>query len=80
MVSPVYAARKWLEEKLSVWVPSLGWQTRYSRVSFGNERYSEVVRKSERQGRLLTVWLGVLVGSPVLVGGLVAWRRWRGSR
>jgi kynurenine 3-monooxygenase len=75
VVSPVYAARKWLEEKLSLWVPGLGWQTKYSRVSFGNERYSEVIRKSDRQGRLLTLWLVGLVGSPVLVGGLFAWRR-----
>jgi kynurenine 3-monooxygenase len=80
VVSPVYAARKWLEEKLSLWVPGLGWQTKYSRVSFGNERYSEVIRKSERQGRLLTLWLVGAVGSPVLVGGLVAWRRVFGGR
>lgn len=80
VVSPAYAARKWLEEKLSLWVPSLGWQTKYSRVSFGNERYSEVIRKSDRQGRLLTLWLVGLVGSPVLVGGLVAWRRIFGGK
>jgi kynurenine 3-monooxygenase len=80
VVSPVYAARKWLEEKLSLWVPSLGWQTKYSRVSFGNERYSEVIRKSDRQGRLLTLWLVGFVGSPVLVGGLVALRRIFGER
>jgi kynurenine 3-monooxygenase len=80
VVSPVYAARKWLEEKLSLWVPSLGWQTKYSRVSFGNERYSEVIRKSDRQGRLLTLWLVGFVGSPVLVGGLVALRRIFGKR
>ncbi|TVY43826.1 Kynurenine 3-monooxygenase [Lachnellula occidentalis] len=77
VVSPLYAARKWLEEKLSVWVPGLGWQTKYSRVSFGNERYSEVIRKSERQGRLLSLWLVGVLGCPVLVGGLMAWRRRR---
>ncbi|KAF4635391.1 hypothetical protein G7Y89_g2707 [Cudoniella acicularis] len=31
VVSPMYALRKWLEETLSVYVPSLGWQTKYSR-------------------------------------------------
>ncbi|TVY84024.1 Kynurenine 3-monooxygenase [Lachnellula suecica] len=75
VVSPIYAARKWLEEKLSVLVPSLGWQTKYSRVSFGNERYSEVIRKSDRQGRLLTFWLVGLISSQVVLGGLMAWRR-----
>lgn len=75
-----YKARKWLEEKLSVWVPSLGWKTQYSRVSFGNERYSDVVRKSERQGRLLLRWLiGGVVGVPtVLVGAVGVWLRFRG--
>jgi kynurenine 3-monooxygenase len=77
VVSPLYAARKWLEEKLSVYVPSLGWQTKYSRVSFGNERYSEVIRKSDHQGRLLTFWLVGLVSSPVVLGGLMVWRRRR---
>lgn len=68
-----YRIRKWLEERLSVYVPGLGWQTKYSRVSFGNERYSEVVRKSERQGELLMRGLAValLLGCPILAGGIV---------
>jgi len=79
VVDPVYKVRKYLEEWLSVKIPSLGWKTQYSRVSFGNERYSEVIRKSERQGRLLVAWslgLGVpFVGSVVGVLGysLVNW-------
>lgn len=77
VTSPTYKFRKWLEETLSVYVPSLGWQTKYSRVSFGNESYSEVIRKSERQGRLLIMGLvGILTG-PSVLGGLVAWYRWR---
>lgn len=73
-----YRIRKWLEEQLSVYLPGLGWQTKYSRVSFGNERYSDVVRRSERQGALLMRGLvGVMVlGSPVLVGGLVVGLGW----
>ncbi|KAE8449472.1 Kynurenine 3-monooxygenase [Mollisiaceae sp. DMI_Dod_QoI] len=31
VVDPIYKARKWLEEKLSVWLPGLGWTTKYSR-------------------------------------------------
>jgi kynurenine 3-monooxygenase len=79
VTSPMYKLRKWLEEMLSVYVPSLGWQTKYSRVSFGNERYSEVIRKSERQGKLLVMGLVGVLASPVVVGGLVAWHRWRKS-
>lgn len=75
VVSPVYRLRKLLEETLSVYVPSLGWQTKYSRVSFGNERYSEVMAKSERQGKLLLRGLIGLIVSPLVVGGLVAWAR-----
>jgi kynurenine 3-monooxygenase len=77
VTSPVYKFRKWLEEALSVHIPSLGWQTKYSRVSFGNERYSEVISRSERQGKLLVMGLAGVLSGPVLVGGLVAWYRWR---
>ena len=77
VISPLYLARKWLEEKISVWIPGLGWKTKYSRVSFGNERYSDVIRRSERQGRLLVMGLLSFVAGPVVVGGLVWWGRWR---
>ena len=63
VLSATYRVRKFLEEFLSAHVPGLGWRTKYSRVSFGNERYSEVVAKSDRQGRILLGGLG---------GGLVA--------
>ena len=77
VVSPIYRLRKWMEERISVYLPSLGWRTKYSRVSFGNERYSEVVKQSEQQGRLLLTGLvGVMTG-PVVLGGLLAWGRWR---
>ncbi|CAK7221174.1 kynurenine 3-monooxygenase, mitochondrial precursor [Sporothrix curviconia] len=68
VLSPTYRLRKFLEEQLSVHVPWLGWATKYSRVSFGNERYSEVVRKSEFQGRVLLGGLVGTVGVPVLSG------------
>jgi kynurenine 3-monooxygenase len=77
VISPVYKFRKWLEETLSVYVPRLGWQTKYSRVSFGNERYSEIVRKSERQGKLIVVGLVAVLTSPVVMGAGLAWWRWR---
>jgi kynurenine 3-monooxygenase len=80
VTAPTYRVRKWLEEKLSVYVPSLGWQTKYSRVSFGNERYSEVIKRSDRQGRQLVIALMGVMASPVVIGALVAWRKWRGPR
>ncbi|KAK3347539.1 hypothetical protein B0H65DRAFT_460718 [Neurospora tetraspora] len=79
VLSPVYRWRKALEEWLSVYVPSLGWQTKYSRVSFGNERYSEVVRKSEHQGQVLVRSLVGGVGLPLLVGGMWLWFRYKGA-
>jgi kynurenine 3-monooxygenase len=76
VVSPLYRLRKWMEERMSVYLPSIGFQTKYSRVSFENQRYSEIVRQSERQGRLLMISLvGGLTG-PVVLGGFLAWRRW----
>jgi len=77
VLSPTYRLRKALEEWLSVYVPRLGWQTKYSRVSFGNERYSEVVAKSERQGRVLVRGLIGGVGLLLIAGGLVMYMRYR---
>ena len=76
VLSPMYRLRKFLEEALSAHLPSLGWQTRYSRISFGNERYSEVVARTDHQGRVLVRGFVALVASPVLVGvGLLYWNR-----
>jgi kynurenine 3-monooxygenase len=77
VLSPVYRLRKFFEEALSKYLPSLGWQTKYARVSFGNERYSEVVARSEHQGRMLVRGFVGLVGVPVLAGGMVLMLRYR---
>jgi kynurenine 3-monooxygenase len=71
VLSPRYRLRKFLEEKMSVYLPGLGWQTKYSRISFGNERYSEVVARSDYQGKILVRWLAVLVSSPAVAAALV---------
>lgn len=55
VTSPLYRARKWFEERLDAYFPGLGWATQYARVSFTNERYSEVERKAARQGHLLAI-------------------------
>ena len=67
VVSPVYRARKWAEEALSRALPRMGWQTQYRRVSFTNQRYSEVVRAVRWQGRALAVLAAVCGGSGVWV-------------
>lgn len=73
VLSPRYRLRKWLEETMSVYLPSLGWQTKYSRVSFSNERYSEVVAKSDHQGQVLLKSFEALMYSPLLVGAVYIW-------
>lgn len=77
--SPVYRLRKWIEESVNKYVPSLGWSTQYSRVSFENERYSEVEKAVERQGRILTAVLGLGLAGVVGVGGAWLWR-WNHAR
>ena len=67
--SPFYKMRKWMEETVNVYFPSLGWRTQYTRVSFENQRYSEVEKAVQRQGRIL---MGVIGLGIVGVGGLTA--------
>ena len=73
--SLLYRVRKWLEEALSVYVPSLGWATQYSRISFGNERYSDVARETQRQSRVLMSCVGLALASGLGVGNFL-FRKW----
>jgi kynurenine 3-monooxygenase len=77
VLSPMYRLRKFLEESLSVYLPGLGWQTKYARVSFGNERYSEVVAKSDYQGKVLVRGFFAAVGLPLFAGGFLLYFRYR---
>lgn len=77
VLSPTYRLRKFLEESLSKYLPSLGWQTKYSRVSFSNERYSEVIARSDYQGKVLMRVFGATVGVPLLAAGALLWFRFR---
>jgi kynurenine 3-monooxygenase len=76
VTSPVYKIRKFVEETLYRYVPSLGWATQYSRVSFGNDRYSKVERKSKRQKAVLVILLTFM--SLVMGGGSALWM-WKWS-
>ena len=78
--SPTYLIRKTVEEFLSDKVPSSGFETQYSRVSFSNQRYSDVARVVTRQKRILLngMWGSVLL--PVItVAGIWAWKWHRGN-
>ncbi|RKF82444.1 Kynurenine 3-monooxygenase [Golovinomyces cichoracearum] len=69
VTSRLYKCRKLLEEKLNFWFPSLGWATKYSRVSFGNMRYSEVCKRSDYQGAIISyIFQGI--GMVALSGAL----------
>lgn len=75
---PMYLLRKAAEEKLSVWFPGSGIKTQYSRISFGNARYSDVKRAVGLQGRILVGAINVIAaaGIAALVLGI---RRWLGG-
>lgn len=75
--SPVYRLRKAVEERLSVWLPGLGIATQYSRVSFGNERYSVVDKVVQKQGKVL---LAGMTSALVATMGWVGWLAWRMNR
>ena len=79
VLNPAYKFRKAIEEWLSVNMPWLGWETKYQGVSFGNNPYSEVVRKSERQGRVLTWVFTTVVSSPVVIAGAMLYRKYSHS-
>jgi kynurenine 3-monooxygenase len=70
VVSPTYKLRKFIEERLDKYFPKLGWATQYSRVSFSNMRYSEIIQRAKYQKRVLTLVL-VLFGALNTAG--VAW-------
>jgi kynurenine 3-monooxygenase len=65
VTSRAYKLRKRIEETLDKYFPSLGWATQYSRISFSNLRYSEVIQRSESQRLILAVLAGI-GGSAVL--------------
>ncbi|EHY51938.1 kynurenine 3-monooxygenase, mitochondrial precursor [Exophiala dermatitidis] len=71
VTSRLYKLRKYIEERLDKYFPSLGWATQYSRVSFSNMRYSEVLKRSQRQKRILTGLL-LAVAAAALSGSLAA--------
>lgn len=78
VTNPVYKLRKTVEEFISDKFPSTGFATQYSRVSFSNQRYSEVRKAVERQGRILVRGMVGLALSPAVAWA--AWWVWRWRR
>ena len=70
VVSPLYKMRKWLEETVNTWLPGMGWGTQYSRVSFENERYSEVEKAVQTQGKVLRTIFGLGIAGLAGLAGL----------
>jgi kynurenine 3-monooxygenase len=62
---PLYLLRKWVEEQLYLYVPSAGWATQYSRVTFSNMRYSEVQKAAQRQANVLNGVVGLAFASAI---------------
>lgn len=71
VTSRFYKLRKYIEETLYHYLPSAGWATQYSRVSFSNMRYSEVIERSKHQEKVLKT---VLAGSLLLPGVALVYR------
>jgi kynurenine 3-monooxygenase len=65
---PLYLLRKWLEEKLDLYLPRAGWATQYSRVTFSNMRYSEVQLRARCQADILNGVVGVALVAVVSSG------------
>ena len=76
VTSPFYKMRKYVEEQISRYVPFLGFATQYSRVSFENQRYSEVEQAVQWQGNVLK-GLGQGIAFTLLTGGLLWFLRGR---
>lgn len=62
---PLYLLRKKIEETLDLYLPTAGWATQYSRITFSNMRYSEVHKLAQRQARILNGIVGLTLASLV---------------
>ena len=66
-------SRKIFDAVISRWLPFLDWTTLYARIQFGNERFSDVVRKEKKQTQVvngMVSTLGVLISGVAIAGSL----------
>lgn len=64
VTSRFYKLRKLIEETLYHYLPRAGWATQYSRVSFSNMPYSEVIERSKHQESVLKLTLAACLLGP----------------
>jgi len=65
---------------MNVYLPSAGFATQYSRVSFGNVRYSEVEKLAQKQGNILLGGMAGIVALMIPAMGYASWALWRWNR
>lgn len=75
---PLYLLRKWIEEQLYFHLPSAGWATQYTRVTFTNMRYSEVHQAAQRQAKILNGVVGLTLAT--VLGSAVWFARSGGAQ
>ncbi|CAL5870039.1 uncharacterized protein PFLUO_LOCUS4272 [Penicillium psychrofluorescens] len=72
--SPLYKLRKSVEESVDRYFPFVGWQTQYARVSFSNQRYSDVIQAVQRQSSVLGLGLSSLLVTGLGAVSVLMWK------
>ncbi|KAJ5095864.1 hypothetical protein NUU61_005220 [Penicillium alfredii] len=72
--SPLYKLRKSVEESVDRHLPFLGWKTQYARISFSNQRYSDVVRAVQSQSQALGLGLSAALAAGFGATAVLMWK------
>jgi kynurenine 3-monooxygenase len=67
--SPIKRARKVFDAALGRHIPALDWTTMYARIQFGNDRFSDVVRKEKKQETIVKA--GIYTTAAIVLGTVV---------
>ncbi|KAI4166827.1 MAG: hypothetical protein LQ343_007728 [Gyalolechia ehrenbergii] len=80
--SPVYRIRKWLEDSINIYFPSLGWSTQYSRVNWqhGSKVVGQALALLRVQVEVTKVEMGVVVVLGVVKQLQALEMRWKESQ
>ena len=72
--SPLYKLRKSIEEIIDHHFPIFGWKTQYARISFSNQRYSEVVMAVQHQSQVLGLGLSGALAACACALSILMWK------
>lgn len=72
--SPIYKLRKSIEETIDRRLPFLGWKTQYARISFSNQRYSEVIAAVQHQSQILGLGLSTVIATGIGALAVLLWK------